>query len=66
LNAIKEKFMTFFTNIKSEFKRIIWPKREELVKQTFVVIVVCFLFGLIIFGMDTVLAALLKFVAGVI
>ena len=58
--------MTFFTNIKSEFKRIIWPKREELVKQTFVVIVVCFLFGLIIFGMDTVLAALLKFVAGVI
>lgn len=66
MNAIKEKFMTFFTNIKSEFKRIIWPKREELVKQTFVVIVVCFLFGLIIFGMDTVLAALLKFVAGVI
>ena len=61
-----DKIKTFYTNLKAEFVKIIWPKRDELIKQTFVVIVICAIFGLIIFGMDTGLAALLKLVAGII
>jgi len=66
LSKLADKFKTFYTNIKAEFKKIIWPKRDELVKETFVVIVICFIFGLVIFGMDTILAAALKLVAGAI
>jgi len=66
LKALIDKFKTFYTNIKSEFKKIIWSKKEELAKQTLIVIVICLIFGLVIFGMDTALAAVLKLVAGTI
>jgi len=36
----------------SEFKRIVWPSREELIKETVVVIVVSLLFGLYITVLD--------------
>ena len=62
-NVIVSKFKSFYTNIASEYKKIIWPKKEELAKQTLVVIVICLIFGAIIFGMDSVFAAVLRFVA---
>ena len=65
-NILVEKIAVFYTNIASEFKKIIWPKKEELAKQTLIVITVCLIIGTIIFGMDSVLAAVLKMVAGVI
>ncbi len=39
---------------RAEFKKIIWPNREELVKKTITVIFTSVLVGLIIFCMDTV------------
>ena len=65
-NAIVSKVKTFYTNISSEFKRIIWPTKELLMKQTVVVIIICIIIGAIIFGMDTGLAYVLQFVAGFI
>jgi len=65
-NVIISRLQTFYTNISSEFKKIIWPKKEELVKQTVVVIVICGLFGAIIFGMDAVFGALLKVLSSTI
>ena len=66
MGKLIEKIKTFYTNLKSEFIKIIWPKRDELAKQTLVVIVICAIFGLVIFAMDTGLAAILKLVAGII
>ena len=66
MKKLIEKLSVFFVNIKAEFKKIIWPKREELAKQTLIVIVICLMFGLMIFAMDTGLSAVLKLVAGVI
>ena len=65
-NGAADKFKDFYTNIKSEFKKIIWPKRDELVKQTVIVIILCLLVGAIIFGMDTGLGAILQEVSGLI
>ena len=65
-NSLLLKVKTFFTNISAEFKKIIWPAKDVLVKQTVVVIVICAIIGAIIFGMDTGLASVLKFVAGFI
>ena len=36
-----------------EYRKIVWPSREELVKETIVVIVVSLLFGLYITVLDT-------------
>jgi preprotein translocase, secE subunit len=36
----------------AEFKRIIWPSREEVIKQTITVIVISLIIGLIIWGLD--------------
>lgn len=44
-------------DLKSEFKKIIWPKREELKKQTITVIGTSIFVGIIIFCMDSVFNA---------
>ncbi len=38
----------------AEFKRIIWPSRQEVIKQTITVIVISIILGLIIWGLDIV------------
>ena len=40
-------------SLKSEFKKIIWPNKQELRKQTITVIVTSIIIGAIIFGMDS-------------
>ena len=65
-NSIINSLRNFFVNIHAEYKKIIWPKKEELAKQTLVVIILCLIFGLLIFGMDTGFASILKLVAGTI
>ncbi|MBQ6537707.1 MAG: preprotein translocase subunit SecE [Eubacterium sp.] len=42
----------FFKNLKAEFKKCTWPKKEELAKQSALVIVVSVLLGVLIAGFD--------------
>lgn len=39
-------------DVRSEFKKIIWPNRNDLAKKTITVIVTSLIFGLLIFVMD--------------
>lgn len=41
-----------FAEYKGEFKRIMWPSKEELLKSTVTVIITCAIFGVLIFIMD--------------
>lgn len=43
---------SFFKSVKSEFKKCTWPKKDELAKQSALVIVVSVLLGLAISGID--------------
>ncbi|MCL2616767.1 MAG: preprotein translocase subunit SecE, partial [Defluviitaleaceae bacterium] len=45
---------SLFGEVNGEFKKIVWPTRRELVKQTTTVIMVALMFGVIIFLMDSV------------
>lgn len=36
----------------AEFKRVIWPSRQEVIKQTITVIAISIILGLIIWGLD--------------
>ena len=43
---------SFFKNVKSEFKKCTWPKKEDLAKQSALVITVSVLLGVLIAGID--------------
>lgn len=50
--ALKE---SWFTGLKAEFKKIIWPTKESLARQTAAVVVVSVVIGLIITLLDTII-----------
>jgi len=53
-NKSTGKGSDFFAKHRAEFKKIKWPNRQELFKETVVVIIISLAVGAVIFGMDTV------------
>jgi len=51
-------FMKTFNTYKAEYKKIVWPSRDTLIKHTVTVVVVSLLFGAYIALTDGVLGAL--------
>ncbi|MBR5377258.1 MAG: preprotein translocase subunit SecE [Lachnospiraceae bacterium] len=49
------KFSAFFKGVKAEFKKIVWPDRLTLMKQTFAVVVVSVITGALIAVIDRAL-----------
>lgn len=45
---------SFFIGLKSEFKKIVWPTQETLIKQTIAVIAASIALGLITVALDWV------------
>ncbi len=53
--AKTEKKTGFFQGVKGEFKKIVWPKRDQLVKETIAVSLVTLALGAIIKLVDMVM-----------
>lgn len=51
-DATVERKPSFIKGLKGEFKKIVWPKFSVLMKQTWVVIIVSLIVGLLITGID--------------
>ena len=51
-NTEKRSFSEKLGEYKGEFKKITWPTKPEIIKQTVTVIITCAIIGVIIFGMD--------------
>ena len=53
----ESKASTFFKGVKAEFNKIIWPTREDIIKQTTAVVIVsaitCALIALLDIGFET-------------
>lgn len=45
----------FFNGVKAEFKKIIWPDKQSLFKQSVAVVCISVVLGLIITLLDTIL-----------
>ena len=56
-NTTQEKApkKSWFKGLKSEFKKIVWPDKETLVKESAAVIVITVVLGLVIALVDTAL-----------
>ena len=49
----KDKKPGFFQGVKREWRKIMWTKKEDLVKQTGLVVVISLLLGVIITASDS-------------
>jgi preprotein translocase subunit SecE len=57
---MKEKIIAFLTDTVKEMKKVTWPTASELRESTMVVIVVCMVIALFVFGVDWVVSNLIK------
>ena len=57
---------SFLKDVKAEFKKVVWPSRKDARSKTVTVIVTSLIFGLIIFGMDTVIAFIYNAIIGLL
>ncbi|MCR5420521.1 MAG: preprotein translocase subunit SecE [Lachnospiraceae bacterium] len=49
---VAKKSGSWFKGLKAEFKKIIWPNKEDVTKQTIAVVLVSFVVGVIIAVLD--------------
>ncbi|HPJ22615.1 MAG TPA: preprotein translocase subunit SecE [Clostridia bacterium] len=56
----RSRFIGFFKDIFQELKKVTWPTREQLIKNTVTVLTVCAIIGLIIWMFDWGLSALVN------
>jgi len=59
---MKESIIAFFTDVVKEMKKVTWPSPDELRESTLVVLAVCGVIALFVFGADWAVANLLKFI----
>ena len=52
-NTKKKK--SFFKGLKKEFKKVVWPDKKDITKQTTAVLVISLVLGLIITLLDTMI-----------
>ena len=53
-NTEKASKSSWFTGLKAEFDKIIWPDKKSIARQTVAVVVVSIVLGLIIAVLDTI------------
>lgn len=59
----KKEKRSFFKNLKIEFKKIIWPTKESVVRQAILIIVVTIILGVLVRLLDTGVQALIGLIA---
>jgi preprotein translocase subunit SecE len=52
----------FFTEVRSELKKVTWPSRKEVYSTTLVVIATSILFGFYLWGLDLVFSRIMSLV----
>lgn len=50
----------FFTNLRAELKRVVWPDRKRLIQNTATVLAICLIASVILFVVDSVFGGLLE------
>ena len=48
------RVVTFFKEVKSELKKVVWPSRKQLVNNTLIVIAAVLIIGIVIWAFDAI------------
>lgn len=57
---MKDKIINFFQDIYKEMKKVSWPKKEELIDSTKVVVITMLLSAVIVYVIDKGISEILK------
>ena len=60
----KKSIIKYFKDARSEFKKVVWPSRKQVVNNTIVVIISLIVSGIAIWGLDTLFGWLLMLLIG--
>ena len=52
--------LSFITEVRSEFSKMVWPKRDEFLGSTIVVCILIAFFAVVLGGMDSLFGFLVK------
>ncbi len=55
-----EKLVTYFKGVKSEWGKITWPERKQVIAQTIIVLVIVIAFTIYTYGLDILFKGILK------
>ena len=56
------KITQYVNDVQLEISKVSWPRRDELISTTGVVLFTCVVFSIFVFGIDIVLSRLLKLI----
>jgi len=57
---MKDKIINFFEDIYKEMKKVSWPKKEELIESTKVVVITMLISAVLVYIIDKGISELLK------
>lgn len=57
---IFKRIASYFRDLRSEFKKVTWPTRKQVINNTIVVIVTIVIASIVICGLDSLLSLLNK------
>lgn len=57
-----KKATGFLKGVRSEFKKIVWPTKKQLVNYTFVVIIMSILLSILVYGLDRIFLELIQLI----
>jgi len=49
-----EKKGNFIKNLGTEFNKIVWPSKDQVIKKTIVVLIISLVLTVLVFGLDTI------------
>ena len=55
----------YFNDVKAEMRRVVWPSRTEIINSSWIVVVTLAIFIVLIFGLDYISSAVVRFLAQV-
>ena len=55
-----DKFVAYFKGVKSEWGKITWPERKQVIAQTVVVLVIVIAFTIYTYGLDILFQGILR------
>jgi preprotein translocase subunit SecE len=57
---MKEKIINFFTDVVKEMNKVTWPRKDELRDSTVIVLAVCLVIAVFVYGVDTVVSQIMR------
>jgi preprotein translocase subunit SecE len=57
-----DKSLGFFNDVAREMRKVSWPNRDELQDATIIVLVVCVVLSIFVFGVDKIFETVLRFI----